>query len=65
MTLSDNNANVTEPASVTVPAGSSSAQFTATVASVTTDQTAVITASAGGVTQTFTLNLVAPAQLSA
>jgi uncharacterized protein (TIGR03437 family) len=34
------------------------------LSSVTTDQTAVITARAGGATQTFTLNLVAPVQLS-
>jgi uncharacterized protein (TIGR03437 family) len=65
VTLSDNNSKVTEAGSVTVAAGSSSALFTATVSSVTSDQTAVITASAGGVTQTFTLNLVAPVQLSA
>ncbi len=35
-----------------------------TVGSVTTDQTAVVTASANNSSQTFTLNLVAPAQLS-
>lgn len=58
--LSSNNGNVTVPASVTVPSGSASAGFTATVLSVTTDQTAVLTATANIVSRTFSLGVVAP-----
>jgi trimeric autotransporter adhesin len=63
--LSSTNSNVTLPASVTVPAGAASAGFTATVAAIETDQTALLTAAAGGISRTFSLNLVAPALLSA
>ena len=57
--LSSNNANVTVPASVTVPAASSSAGFTATAAAVTTDQAAALAAIANGVTKSFSLSLLA------
>ena len=59
ISLASNNSNVTVPATVTVPAGATSASFTANVASVTTTQTASLTASAGGVTETFALQLSA------
>jgi uncharacterized protein (TIGR03437 family) len=67
VSLSSNNASATVPANVTVGAGASTAGFTATVSSVSTDQSALITASGGGQSQSFTLNLVASsgsAQLS-
>ncbi len=64
VSLLDNSSNVTVPESVTVATGFRSAQFTATVSSVTADRTVVISASAGEVTRTFPLNLVVPAQLS-
>ena len=60
--LSSNNANLTVPASVTVGAGLTTAGFTATAAQVSTNQSAMVTASTGGVTKTVTLNLVAPVQ---
>jgi uncharacterized protein (TIGR03437 family) len=61
--LSDNSVNVSTPSSVTVPAGTSTANFNAAVSAITTDQTAVITASANGVSRAFSLGLVAPARL--
>jgi hypothetical protein len=45
------------PASVTVPAGTTTAAFTATVAAVTSTQTATLSASASGVAKTFNLQL--------
>jgi len=65
ISLSSNNTNLTVPSSVTVAAGQTSNTFTATGAQVSSNQTAVVTASAGAVNLTSTLNLVAPAQLSA
>ena len=64
VTLLSNNANVTVPGSVSIGAGLSSATFTATVAAVTSDQTALLTATLNGVSQTFTLSAAAPAQIS-
>ena len=64
VSLSSNNANLTVPSSVTVAYGQTSNTFTATGAQVSTNQTGVVTASAGGVNPTSTLSLVAPAQLS-
>jgi hypothetical protein len=55
--MASNNSAVTVPASVTVPAGATSAGFTATVASVSSTQTATLTASAGGVSETYALQL--------
>lgn len=55
--LSSNNAAVSVPGSVTVPAGSSTAGFTATISAITTAQNATLTASAGGTTQTYTIAL--------
>jgi len=57
---SDNNA-VAVPSAVTVAAGSTSANFTATVNAVGTAQTAILTASAGGVSQSVALQLGASA----
>jgi hypothetical protein len=57
LTLSSNNANVTVPGSVSVAAGVTTFGFTATVGSITTGQTAVLTASANGASPTFSLSL--------
>jgi len=68
LTLSSNNANATVPGGVTAASGATTFAFTATAGSITTNQTAVLTVSANGVSQAFSLNLVAPAspaQLSA
>lgn len=55
--LASNDSAVTVPATVTVPAGATSASFSATVAAVGSAQTAVLTASAGGTTQSFSIQL--------
>ena len=57
VSLSSNNSAVTVPASINIPAGQTSAGFTATVSSVSTTQSVTLTASAGGGTKTFTLQL--------
>jgi hypothetical protein len=59
VSLSRNDSAVTVPTGVTVPAGASSAHFTATVSSVTTSQTATLTGSAGGSTKSYALHLKA------
>ena len=64
VTLSSNNVNITVPGSVSIGSGLSSATFTATVAAVTTDQTALLTGTLNGLSQTFTLSAAAPAQLT-
>lgn len=55
--LGSSNSAVAVPASVLFPAGATSAGFTAAISSVTTAQTATLTAQAGGVTQTFAIGL--------
>jgi hypothetical protein len=55
--LASNNTAVTVPASVTVAAGSTTASFTATVSAVSSVQMVTLTASAGGVAETFVLQL--------
>ena len=55
--LTSSNAAVTVPATVVVPANATSAGFTATVSSVTTAQAVTLTASAGGVSKSFALQL--------
>ena len=55
--LASSNAAVTVPASVVVPANASSAGFTATVLPVTTGQAVTLTASSGGVSRSFVLQL--------
>ncbi len=56
--LSSSNSAATVPASVTVPAGSLSAGFTATVTAVTSTQTATLTATASSVSKVFSLQLL-------
>ena len=63
--LSSNNALLTTPASVTVAAGSSTAAFSATTAAIPSDQSAIVTATLNSVSQSATVNLVAPVVLSA
>jgi hypothetical protein len=55
--LSSNNSAVTLPGSLTVPSGATSAGFTISAAAVAKQQTATLTASAGGVSQTDILQL--------
>lgn len=57
VSLSSNNSAVSVPGSVTVPAGETSAGFTATVSAVSTAQTATLIASAGGISENCTINL--------
>jgi hypothetical protein len=57
VTLASNNAAVTVPHTVTVPANATSTQLTATVSSVTSEHKVTMTASAGGVSKNFTLQL--------
>ncbi len=57
VSLASNDSAVVVPASVTVPAGASSASFTVSVSPVTTVQAATLTASVGGVAETFALQL--------
>ena len=62
--LSDNNALLTIPASVTLPAGASSASFIATAGTLTTNRSVTITATLNSASQTATLSLVAPMLVS-
>lgn len=55
--LSSNNPAVTVPSQVTVRRGSTSASFNASVAGVTTNQTATITAQSGGQSASFSITL--------
>jgi len=55
--LTSNNSAVTVPASVTVAEGAKQANFAASVNAVSTAQTAMLTASAGGVLQSFDLEI--------
>ncbi|MGA3101053.1 MAG: choice-of-anchor D domain-containing protein [Terracidiphilus sp.] len=55
--LASSDSAVAIPASVTVPAGASSVDFTASVSPVTTVQAATLTASVGGVAETFSVQL--------
>ncbi len=61
--LSSQNSAATVPSTVNVAAGASSATFTATVSSVSTNQTATLSAVGGGATKTFNLS-IAPGQWS-
>ena len=61
--LSSSNANLTLPVRITVPGGSKSASFLANSAAVTTNQFALVSASANGVIQSLYIMLAAPAQL--
>jgi hypothetical protein len=57
VTLTSNNSAVTVPGSVTVPRESTTATFTATVASVSAPQAVTLTASANGASETFALQV--------
>jgi len=57
VSLASNNTAVTVPRTVTVPAKASSARLTASVSSVTSERKVTMTASAGGVSKSFTLQL--------
>jgi hypothetical protein len=59
--LSSSNTAVAVPSTVTVPEGATSAEFTASVVPVNALQGATLTASLGGVAQTFALQLGASA----
>ncbi len=56
VTLLSNNTNITVPGSVNIGSGASSATFTATVAAVTSNQSALLTATLNGVSQSFSLS---------
>ena len=55
--LSSSNSVVAVPAAVTVPAGATSAAFTAKVSAVGTNQTVTLKATSAGVAQSYSLNL--------
>jgi hypothetical protein len=55
--LSSSSANVTVPGTVTVPENATSSVFTATVSPVANAQSVTLTASAGSVSETFTLQV--------
>jgi hypothetical protein len=63
--LTSDNSAVTVPASMTVPAGATSAGFTATIIAVSTSQNATLTASAVGISTSLTLQLNASAPVIA
>jgi trimeric autotransporter adhesin len=64
VTLSSNNPLLTVPASVTVPAGASTATFSATAASFASNQSATVTATLGTSSQITTIGLLAPVLVS-
>jgi Abnormal spindle-like microcephaly-assoc'd, ASPM-SPD-2-Hydin len=57
VSVSSSNSTVSAPSAVTVAAGATSAPFAATVSSFSTAQTVTLTATAGGVSKTFALQL--------
>jgi len=64
--VASSNPAVTVPTTVTVPANATTAGFVANIASVTSDQTATLAVSTGGVSASFVLQLkLASASLSA
>ncbi len=65
VTLTSNNASLTVPASVTVAAGATTATFSATAAaSISSNQSATITATLGSSSQTATISSLAPLLVS-
>lgn len=62
--LSSNNANITVPTSVAAGAGQNSASFMATIATISSNQTGLLTASLNGAAQSTTLAAIAPPQIS-
>jgi len=65
VTLSSSVGQITVPGSITVPSGSSTAQFSATGVSVAASTTAVITAQSGGGSTTFSLTITPTVTASA
>ena len=63
VSLSRNTAALTVPASVTVGSGSTTATFTATAGTITSDQTAILTATLNGSTQATAISLTTPVTL--
>jgi hypothetical protein len=59
VSLASNNSAATVPSSVTVASGATTAIFSATVSAVTTAQAVTLTATAGSVSETFSLQLEA------
>ncbi len=62
--LSSSSTNLTVPASLTIPAGSSSGTFLAIATAFTADQTATVTVTLNGSTASSTFSLLAPVTLS-
>ena len=60
VTLASNNASLTVPASVLVAVGATTATFSATAASIASNQSAAVTATLGSSSQTATIGLLAP-----
>jgi centrosomal CEP192-like protein/ASPM-SPD-2-Hydin domain-containing protein len=61
--LTSNSSAIVVPATVTIPAGANSADFTANASPVTSPQAANLTASVGGVAETFAVQLDAALQI--
>ena len=61
VSLGSSSSAVSVPAAVTVPAGATSASFTATVSAVTTAEAAQLTATAGTASESYTIQLGAAA----
>ena len=55
--VSDDNANLTSPASITVAAGAATGSFTATAGTIASDQTATVTASLNGGSKSAAISL--------
>jgi len=62
--ISSNNTNFSVPASITIPSGASSASFSASASPVTSNQTAMVTATLGSSSQVASVTLVAAATAS-
>lgn len=64
VSLSSTSTQLTTPAWIAIPAGTTSASFTATSGTISTDFTATVTASLNGSSQATAISLLAPSQLS-
>ena len=65
VSLASSNASLSVPASVTIPAGAATATFPATAAAtITSNQSATVTATLGGSAQTTNISLLAPVLIS-
>ena len=62
--LSDNSSWLTVPASISIPAGSSSATFNATAGTIASNQSVTVTATLSGISKTATLTLLGPSALA-